>query len=135
MTTLDIIRKPVEAELRAFDEFVERQFTAEGELLSEMLQYALSSRGKGIRPLLVMLSAAMNAPMPGASLGRRPCLAAMLVEMIHVASLIHDDVIDESDTRRGKPSVNARWQSHKAVILGDYILARNMNLGIGRAHV
>lgn len=71
MTTLDIIRKPVEAELRAFDEFVERQFTAEGELLSEMLQYALSSRGKGIRPLLVMLSAAMNAPMPGASLGRR----------------------------------------------------------------
>ena len=130
MTTLDIIRKPVEAELRAFDEFVERQFTAEGELLSEMLQYALSSRGKGIRPLLVMLSAAMNAPMPGASLGRRPCLAAMLVEMIHVASLIHDDVIDESDTRRGKPSVNARWQSHKAVILGDYILARNMNLGL-----
>ena len=72
----------------------------------------------------------MNAPMPGASLGRRPCLAAMLVEMIHVASLIHDDVIDESDTRRGKPSVNARWQSHKAVILGDYILARNMNLGL-----
>ena len=46
MTTLDIIRKPVEAELRAFDEFVERQFTAEGELLSEMLQYALSSRGR-----------------------------------------------------------------------------------------
>lgn len=130
MTTLDIIRKPVEAELRALDEFVERQFTAEGELLSEMLQYALSSRGKGIRPLLVMLSAAMNAPMPGASLGRRPCLAAMLVEMIHVASLIHDDVIDESDTRRGKPSVNARWQSHKAVVLGDYILARNMNLGL-----
>ena len=95
MTTLDIIRKPVEAELKAFDEFIERQFTAEGELLSSMLQYALSSRGKGIRPLLVMLSAAMNEPVRGASLGRRPCLAAMLVEMIHVASLIHDDVIDD----------------------------------------
>ena len=130
MITLDSIRKPVTAELAAFDEFVERQFTAEGELLSDMLRYALSSRGKGIRPLLVMLSAAMNASVPGAATGRRACLAAMLVEMIHVASLIHDDVIDEADTRRGKPSVNARWQSHKAVILGDYILARNMAIGL-----
>lgn len=130
MITLDSIRKPVTAELEAFDQFVERQFTAEGELLSDMLRYALSARGKGIRPLLVMLSAALNAPVKGASTGRRACLAAMLVEMIHVASLIHDDVIDEADTRRGKPSVNARWQSHKAVILGDYILARNMNIGL-----
>ncbi len=130
MTSLDTIRKPVEAELKAFEEFVGRQFTAEGELLSEMLRQALLARGKGIRPLLVMLSAAMNEPVRGSSLGRRPCLAAMMVEMIHVASLIHDDVIDESDTRRGRPSANALWQSHKAVILGDYILARNMNIGL-----
>ena len=130
MITLDDIRRPVTAELAAFEEFVERQFTAEGELLSDMLRYALTARGKGIRPLLVMLSAAMNAPVKGAAGGRRASLAAMLVEMIHVASLIHDDVIDEADTRRGKPSVNARWQSHKAVILGDYILAKNMNIGL-----
>ena len=127
MITLDDIRKPVTAELEALDEFVDRQFTAEGELLSDMLRYALSARGKGIRPMLVMLSAAMNAPVKGAAAGRRSCLAAMLVEMIHVASLIHDDVIDEADMRRGKPSANARWQSHKAVILGDYILAKNMD--------
>lgn len=130
MITLENIRKPVTAELAAFEEFVERQFTAEGELLSDMLRYALSARGKGIRPTLVMLSAAMNAPVRGAATGRRACLAAMLVEMIHVASLIHDDVIDEADTRRGHASVNARWQSHKAVILGDYILARNMSIGL-----
>lgn len=130
MITLENIRKPVTEELAAFDEFVERQFTAEGELLSDMLRYALSARGKGIRPTLVMLSAAMNAPVKGASTGRRACLAAMLVEMIHVASLIHDDVIDEADMRRGRASVNARWQSHKAVILGDYILARNMGIGL-----
>ena len=123
MITLDTIRKPVTAELEAFDGFVDRQFTAEGELLADMLRYALSSRGKGIRPLLVMLSAAMNSPVEGAAKGRRVHLAAMLVEMIHVASLIHDDVIDESDTRRGRPS-------HKAVILGDFILARNMNIGL-----
>lgn len=96
MITLDTIRKPVEADLQAFDEFVARQFTAEGDLLDEMLRYALSSRGKGIRPTLVMLSAAMNAPQETERLGLRVSLAAMLVEMIHVASLIHDDVIDES---------------------------------------
>jgi len=107
MITLDTIRKPVTAELEAFDEFVDRQFTAEGELLADMLRYALSSRGKGIRPLLVILSAAMNSPVEGAAKGRRVHLAAMLVEMIHVASLIHDDVI-----------------------LGDFILARNMNIGL-----
>ena len=130
MITLDTIRKPVEADLQAFDEFVARQFTAEGDLLDEMLRYALSSRGKGIRPTLVMLSAAMNAPQETERLGLRVSLAAMLVEMIHVASLIHDDVIDESSERRGRASVNARWQSHKAVLLGDFILARNMNIGM-----
>lgn len=130
MITLDNIRKPVAAELDAYNEFVERQFSTEDGLLSEMLNHALSSRGKGIRPLLVMLTAALNSPSPGMASGRRSCLAAMLIEMIHVASLIHDDVIDEADTRRGKPSVNAVWQSHKAVILGDYILARNLNLGL-----
>ena len=130
MSALDSIRASVATELEAYEAFIERQFTAEGELLSEMLQYALTSRGKGIRPLLVILSASLNASVKGAAAGQRTCLAAMLVEMIHVASLIHDDVIDESDTRRGRPSVNACWQSHKSVILGDFILARNMNIGL-----
>ena len=130
MITLDAIRQPVLRELEAYDAFVERQFTADGELLNEMLREALSSRGKGVRPLLVALSAAMNARSAGAAGGPRVSLAAMLVEMIHTASLIHDDVIDEADTRRGRPSINARWQSHKAVLLGDYILARNMAIGL-----
>ncbi len=130
MVTLDMIRKPIAADLEAFDEFVARNFTAEGDLLSGMLRYALSSRGKGIRPMIVMLSAGLNSAVKGDTVGRRAYLAAMLVEMIHVASLIHDDVIDEADTRRGKASVNARWQSHKAVILGDYVLAKNMNIGL-----
>ena len=133
MITLDSIRKPVEEELRVYNEFVEGQFTASNSLLNEMLKYALSSRGKGIRPLLVILGAALNAPYQGAAMGKRVSLAATLVEMIHLSSLIHDDVIDESDTRRGKPSVNARWQSHKAVIVGDYILARILKLGMASA--
>ncbi len=133
MITLDSIRNPIEEELKSFDDFVESHITAEGELLGEMLKYALSSRGKGIRPMLVLLSAAMNATYEGAAASRRTALAATLVEMFHVASLIHDDVIDESDMRRGKPSVNARWQSQKAVVLGDYILAKALKLGLESA--
>ena len=130
MVTLDVIRRPVEEHIAGFEAFVERQFTAEGELLSEMLKYALSSRGKGIRPMLVMLSALLNSASTGAKVGQRSYVAAMLVEMIHVASLIHDDVIDEADQRRGKPSLNALWQSRNAVIVGDYILSKNMSIGM-----
>ena len=110
MVTLDMIRKPVEGDLEAFEQFIRQKFTADGTLLSEMLDYALSARGKGIRPMTVLLSAALNAPAGQRSGGLRTLLAATLVEMIHVASLIHDDVIDESDMRRGRASVNARWR-------------------------
>lgn len=129
MITIDTIRKPIESELAEFDEFVKHNFSAKDGLLAEMLEYVLASRGKGIRPILVMLSAALNSANEG-RFGKRTFLAAMLVEMIHVASLIHDDVIDESDMRRGRASVNSRWQSRNAVIVGDYILAKNMDLGL-----
>ncbi len=129
MVTINAIRKPIETELEEFDAFVRRNFSADEGLVAEMLEYVLSSRGKGIRPIVVMLSAAMNSDRDG-RFGKRSYLAAMLVEMIHVASLIHDDVIDESDMRRGRASVNARWQSSNAVVIGDYILARNMDIGL-----
>ena len=97
-------------------------------MLADMVEYILSTRGKGLRPLLTMLSAAANSAT--GNFGKRTLLAAMLIEMIHTASLVHDDVIDESNLRRGKASVNARWQSRNAVIVGDYILARNMDIGL-----
>lgn len=130
MLTLDHIRKPVIEELGKFDEFLTKQFNAEGELMTEMLSYALSSQGKGIRLMLLLLSSKMNLSNSTAGIGQRTYLAAMLVEMIHLTSLIHDDVIDGADTRRGKPSISGRWQSKKAVILGDYILAKTMSVGL-----
>ena len=129
MTTLDQIRRPIEAEIEEFNTFVRKNFSEEqGTLIGDMLEYVLSSRGKGLRPIVVMLAA--GATSATGNFGKRTMLAAMLVEMIHVASLIHDDVIDESNLRRGRDSVNARWQSRNAVIIGDYILARNMNIGL-----
>lgn len=127
--SLDQIKKPIMPQIAEFNDFVRASFEVKGQwMLSSMLDYILSSRGKGIRPLLVMLCAA--ATSRANSFGKRTYLAAMLIEMIHVASLVHDDVIDESDKRRGNASVNAKWQSHNAVIIGDYILAKNMDIGL-----
>lgn len=142
MISIDDIRKPILADLEAFDQFVADNFSAEGEMLQEMLTYALSSRGKGVRPIITILSALLHTTKSGElsaeQLNERHCtkrtyLAAMLVEMIHTASLIHDDVLDSADERRGKASVNAKWQSNMAIILGDYILARTMSLGMASA--
>ena len=129
MVTLDDIRRPIADRIEVFEEFVRSSFCEkEGSLLADMVEYVLSSRGKGLRPMLTMLSAA--AVSTTGDFGKRTMLAAMLIEMIHTASLVHDDVIDESNMRRGQASVNARWQSRNAVIVGDYILARNMDIGL-----
>ncbi len=128
MTTLDKIKAPIASDIEQFDAFIAEQFKADSQLMSQMLTYALSSRGKGVRPIIVMLSAAMNSS--AGIVGRRAWVAATLVEMIHLASLIHDDVIDNADMRRGKPSLNAQWQSHKSILVGDYILGRTLTLGM-----
>ncbi|MBE6176444.1 MAG: polyprenyl synthetase family protein [Rikenellaceae bacterium] len=139
MISINDIRRPIAKDLEAFDSFVADNFSAEGEMLQDMLTYALSSRGKGVRPMLTLLSASLHSPTATeAATDERHCskrtyLAAMLVEMIHTASLIHDDVLDSADERRGRPSINAKWQSNMAVILGDYILARTMALGMASA--
>lgn len=129
MVTLDDVRQPIAERIGEFEEFVRRSFKEqEGTLLYEMIEYILSTRGKGIRPIVVMLAA--QCVRPEIPFGQRTMLAALLTEMIHTASLVHDDVIDESNLRRGRASVNARWQSRNAVLVGDYILARNMNIGL-----
>lgn len=129
MVTLDDIRRPIADRIGEFEDFVRGSFCEkEGTLLADMVEYILSSRGKGLRPTLTMLSAAATSAT--GNFGKRTMLAAMLIEMIHTASLVHDDVIDESNLRRGQASVNARWQSRNAVIVGDYILARNMDIGL-----
>ena len=140
MITLDSIRTPIAADLEAFEEFIRSRFSSEGKLMSEMIAHVLSSRGKGVRPIIVMLCSALTSDANTRTWveGERNCskrtyLGAMMVEMLHTASLIHDDVIDSADTRRGKPSANALWQSRNAVVLGDYILARTMSLGMDSA--
>lgn len=140
MVSLEAIRTPIVSDIDAFEEFLKGQFSSDGKLMSEMLTHVLSARGKSVRPIIVMLTSALTSSANQRQWveGERNCskrtyLAAMMVEMLHTASLIHDDVIDNADTRRGRPSVNALWQSRNAVIMGDFLLARTMSAGMESA--
>lgn len=131
MDLLDEIKKPLEEDFRQYEEFMKRALKSDSRYVSEIMDYIISSRGKGVRPMLVFLCAGMYGKYD--TLGKRAYLAAMLIEMVHNASLIHDDVVDESDTRRGKPTVNSRWSSKVSVLSGDYILARTFSIGMQSA--
>ncbi len=130
MNISDDIRRPIEGEVDEYERFLARHMSSTNEAVEGIISYILDSGGKGFRPVTVLLSAAMNSPAPQRGLGLRSYLGAMLVEMMHAASLVHDDVIDESDLRRGKPSVRAVWGSRRAVIAGDLLLAKSMTVGL-----
>ena len=107
-------------------EFLVRMTQGDNTLLRQVEDHVTARTGKMLRPRLTLLAAA--------TLGdehldeRRTLLLATAVEMLHNASLLHDDVIDRADTRRGQPSVNARWGNATAVLVGDWLLAQIMRL-------
>ena len=108
------------------DEYLRRMTQGDSTLLRQVEQYATRRNGKMLRPRLLLAAAATLGEAHFNS--RRTLLLAVAVEMLHNASLLHDDVIDHSDTRRGQPSVNAHWGNHVAVLVGDYLLAQIMQL-------
>lgn len=133
MKITDEIRRPVLHDVEEYERFMARNMTSTNEAVAAILNYILANGGKGVRPTLVLLAAGLHSPDPTRGLGMRSYLGAMLVEMMHAASLVHDDVIDESDMRRGKPSVRAIWGSQQAVIAGDMLLAKSMTVGLDSA--
>ena len=118
--TLDGIIAPVNDEMNRFEELMRMLLTCDSPLLENVIEYVFERKGKRIRPLLAVLSAAAT----GKQLGNRTFAGAAAVEIIHSATIIHDDVVDESDERRGQKSVNASWSSKIAVLVGDYLLAK-----------
>ncbi|MCD8172531.1 MAG: polyprenyl synthetase family protein [Alistipes sp.] len=132
MPALKFIKEPITADIARYEEFLRTSLRSGNSLTEAMLDYIFESRGKALRPVLSLLTASVYAG--GRPLGDRSLLAAMLVEMMHTASLVHDDVIDESDLRRGKPSVKAVWKSRSAVLIGDYILAKSYGIGMKTGH-
>lgn len=119
MDTLLQIKSPVEAELEAFQTmFYDLSLEHENPLLSMALAHVFKRHGKMMRPVLVMLFAKMAGRVTDQVLH-----AAASLEMLHTASLVHDDVVDESNRRRGQQSVNAMFDNKAAVLVGDYLLS------------
>lgn len=118
MDYLQIIREPIEAEMEEFIRRFTAALTVDHDLLGQALSYIRQRAGKRMRPMLIMLMArnygAANTVTQDAALG---------LELLHTASLVHDDVVDESSERRGQRSVNAVYDNKIAVLVGDYILS------------
>ncbi len=112
----------IEAEQRLFQEEFARALRSEVKLIDKIGEYILSQESKQIRPLLVMLTAQLCGQP-----NRRTTISACLVELLHTATLIHDDIVDQSDTRRGQPSVNALWHNQVAVLIGDYLFSKSLS--------
>ena len=119
MDVLDKIKAPVAAELEQFGEAFRKTLFSTNPLLEKAVDHLLKGPGKQIRPLLVLLSARMVGKVSDKVID-----VALAVEMLHTASLVHDDVVDESDRRRGLPSLNAFLSNQVAVLAGDFILSK-----------
>jgi len=125
-TSLDAIRAPVEEDLDAFQTYFREAMRSDHTLLDKITQYVLWQKGKRIRPLLVLLSARASAGAATEITHR----AAALVELLHTATLVHDDVVDEAEHRRGVFSINALWKNKIAVLMGDFLLSRGLLLSL-----
>lgn len=123
--TLRAIKQPVAAELTQFQSHFKEAMHAQVWLLDRVVRYVLKQKGKQIRPVLVLLSAKMCGPV-----NAQTYHAATLVELLHTATLVHDDVVDEAERRRGVYSINALWKNKIGVLLGDYLLSRGLLMAL-----
>jgi octaprenyl-diphosphate synthase len=117
------IKAPVRRELQLLEQELERIFTTDIALISTISEYLITTKGKRVRPLLVMLCAKLGAPETSVAVR-----VAAAVEIIHTATLLHDDSIDRSDLRRGLPTVNRLWNDQVSVIMGDYLFCTAFRL-------
>ncbi len=115
------IRKPIYGNLGTFNKFFKDSLRTDVFLLNQVLSYMLVTRGKQMRPMLVFLSARIFG-----DINDRSYTAATMVELLHSATLIHDDVVDNADRRRGFFSINKLWKSKVSVLLGDFLLSKGL---------
>lgn len=125
-TTVDLlqeIRRPIDEDLVRFNQMLTASMLTDNQLLNTALAHIAGRRGKQMRPILVLLAA--RGAMPAASAATEEVMhAAMAMELLHTASLVHDDIVDESDRRRGQQSVNRLVDNKAAVLVGDFLLSK-----------
>lgn len=125
MSQLDQIKKPIAQEMEAFEPKFREFMSSKVALLDRITYYIYKRKGKQLRPMLVFLSAKLNGEINDSTYR-----AAALVELMHTATLVHDDVVDDADKRRGFFSINALWKNKIAVLVGDYLLSRVLLISV-----
>ena len=126
MAQIDAIRGPVEADMKQFDEVFKKALSSQVPMLDHITHYLTRRKGKQLRPMLVFLCNRLHGEVTeGTHRG------AAFIEMIHTATLVHDDVVDDANMRRGFFSLNALWKNKIAVLIGDYLLAKGQLLVTG----
>jgi octaprenyl-diphosphate synthase len=125
LLSLEEIKKPISQELDEFEVRFREAMKSNAPLLDRITHYIVTRKGKQMRPMFVFLSAKLCGEINEATY-----VAASLVEILHTATLVHDDVVDESYKRRGFFSINALWKNKIAVLVGDYLLAKGLLLSV-----
>lgn len=123
--SLKEISSPIKSELERFDEIFKEALRSNVGLVDLVARYIIRQKGKKIRPLLVLLSAKISGGVT-----ERTYRGAALVELLHTATLIHDDVVDDANKRRGMWSINALFKNKVAVLMGDYLLSRGLMISV-----
>src|SRR5690606_31851244 len=125
MRSLKEIQKPIATEIAAFERKFKQSMQSSVPLLDIITQYLYKQKGKQMRPMFVFFSAGLCG-----SINESTYRGASLVELLHTASLVHDDVVDNANERRGLFSVNALWKNKVAVLVGDFLLAKGLLLSV-----
>ena len=125
MSKLREIQRPIAHELEAFEKKFKASMKSSVPLLDRITQYLIKRKGKQMRPMFVFFSAGICN-----GINESTYRGAALVELLHTASLVHDDVVDNSYERRGFFSINALWKNKIAVLVGDFLLSRGLLLSV-----
>jgi octaprenyl-diphosphate synthase len=125
MVTLKEIQEPIREHIRSFEDKFRISMKSSVPLLDTITRYILRRKGKQMRPMFVFLSSGMCGGINDSTYR-----AAALIELLHTATLVHDDVVDDSNLRRGFFSINALWKNKIAVLVGDYLLSRGLLLSL-----
>jgi octaprenyl-diphosphate synthase len=117
--TLELVKKTYTKELKDYEHTFEQILSSNYNLIDTIVKYIVRHKGKGLRPLLVIMSANLVGKA-----NNNTFITASIVEMLHSASLIHDDVLDDAIVRRGFPTINAIWRNKISILMGDYLLSK-----------
>ena len=125
MSVISEIKQPIKQEMIAFEKEFKNSLKSKVPLLDRIMHYIIKRKGKQMRPMFVFLTAKMFG-----EINDKSYRAAALIELLHTATLVHDDVVDESNFRRGFFSINALWKNKIAVLVGDFLLSKGLLLSV-----